>query len=117
MKIKLMPEYLCEPLWIYDEQSGIPRNVTPEELGLPFYLVQAIRDHDRDFQATFDAVEPWCSGFRCEYRLVEHWRRGVILAQEIANAIPGDLTVEYERTGEVSEDSMPLTRRRSLRAA
>lgn len=103
MKIKLMPEYLCEPLWIYEADSEIPRNVAPEDLRLPWHLVQAIRDHDRDFQETFDPVAPACSGFRCEYRLVEHWRRGVMLAQEIANAIRGHVTVEYERTGEVDD--------------
>jgi hypothetical protein len=115
--LKLMPEYLCKPLWLYEEGSEIPRNVTPYELDLSEELEDRIAAFDAQLQATFDPARPYRSGFLCESMLMCHWLEGDAIAHEIAREIGAGVVVSYERTGEIQGEPTIVTPRRSLRAA
>jgi hypothetical protein len=61
-KIKIMPEYGCSPLWLYD--SKIPtKNLDVSELPISESLKNDIQIWANTFESTFDEAYPPDSGF------------------------------------------------------
>lgn len=100
VRVKLMAEYLCRPLWTYDE-AGVARNVGPHDLPLPPGLAWHIEQWDGRLQATFDGAHPFASGFETDGELEDHRKEGAALGEELAEALAGMVPViEFEPTGE-----------------
>lgn len=61
MKIKLMPEYECYPIWI--ENEGIFDNIDPEELPISLELANRITEWSDKYESTYNKEDPRESGF------------------------------------------------------
>ncbi len=82
--VKLMPAYLCPPIWLYRNRTGVPRNVEARWLPLPDALVERIEAWDATFQRTRET-----GGFTSEAELADHVEEGLLLAHEMAQVLSG----------------------------
>jgi hypothetical protein len=61
-KIKIMPEYGCSPLWLYDEKNSV-KNLDISELAVSQSLKNDILLWANTYESTFDEAYPPDSGF------------------------------------------------------
>jgi hypothetical protein len=57
MRIKLMPDFECSPLW-WDGKIGRIGNIAPDDLALPLELWDALWAWVERYDATLDQNEP-----------------------------------------------------------
>lgn len=96
--VKVMPAYLCPPLWLYEDGSDIPINVQPRDLPLPVELVARLERWNREYQDTFED-----GGFLSDDALDTHTIEGIEIASEMALALAGwAATTLFEHNAELS---------------
>ena len=93
MKLKLMPEYECSPVWSVTD--GPLKNVPVEELAVDEQLREQLHEWDRRFQDTFDANYPPDSGFRDPQERAKFLADGESLAEQLCRYFEA---VEYVQT-------------------
>jgi hypothetical protein len=94
MHVKVMPAYLCSPIWLYEDPT-VPVNIDARELPIPESLVAHIQGWDATFQRTLDEGP----GFASELELEAHTEEGVELAAELAFVL--DCMVLFEQNAEL----------------
>ncbi|WP_374414696.1 hypothetical protein [Novosphingobium colocasiae] len=94
MKIKVMTDYECAPLW-WDEAERTG-DIKPEDLGLSLHLCTELWAWAGTYDATMDRNDPRLSGFASasdEYAFEE---QGRLLASAVASELP-EWSVRYWR--------------------
>lgn len=87
MKIKVMTDYDCAPLWWDDrEQVG---DVRPEDLGLSPQLVADLWSWASTYDATLDRDDPRASGFASEAEKQAFEEQGRLLSRAVASELVG----------------------------
>ncbi len=117
--LKVMAAYLCPPIWLFRDDTGIPVNFEARDLPLPEELVARIEAWDEAFQATLAT-----RGFASEAELDDHIEQGIVLTREIGQEIGhwADVTI-YEPSGDLQPDAdapdewTMIRRRRAQRVA
>lgn len=93
MKIRVMADYECWPLWW--DGDGQVGNIAPSELGLSEGLSAALLAWALAYDATLNAKDPACSGFAS----YADWQRfeadGAQLAARVAAELGERATVRY----------------------
>ena len=56
--LKLMPEYQCYPLWLYDSDGTLIDNIIPESLQANKELMDALTSVQQQFDALYTADIP-----------------------------------------------------------
>jgi hypothetical protein len=91
VKVRLAPEWVTDPLWVYRDGGPIPLNQSAESLaadfGLPANLVSAIDAWDAEFQAAYDPDDPAGSGFPDQATSVRWQVQGERLAERLAEML------------------------------
>lgn len=88
MRIKIMPEYGCSPVWLVGE--GPSENVPVDALNVPDSIRESLAAWDATFQVTLDPEYPPDSGFDCEERRESYFAEGRRLVAELARHV-GDV--------------------------
>ena len=79
--IKLMPEFMCDPLWQDLGTGSAPIN--PFNLPISRPLAQAISDWGENFQATYDEGYPPDSSFNSPEEEDQFYKKGLALANQL----------------------------------
>ena len=66
--LKLMPEYQCYPLWLYDSDGTLIDNIIPESLQANKELMDALTS-ERFIHDSWRAYELLCNAARNEYEV------------------------------------------------
>jgi hypothetical protein len=94
MRLKLMPDYQCAPLW-WDNEPGLVGDVIPEDLDLPPELCDALWAWADRFDATLNQDDPAASGFESAEEHAAFVADGEHLAECVRVALGPDHTVRY----------------------
>lgn len=90
MKIKLMTDYYCWPLWWAGEHE--PGNINPETLSLSNELVVDLEKWAADYDAQLNLEDPASSNFLSGVELELFAQKGLVLWQRLID----ELAPEYE---------------------
>jgi hypothetical protein len=89
--VRLAPEWVTGPLWVYRTGEPAPDNYSPEEFAtefdLPADLVADLDAWDAEFQAVYDDDDPAGSEFPSEAAMTAWEERGEQLARRLAAAL------------------------------
>lgn len=94
MKIKLMPDYECSPLW-WDGEPGRMGDIDPEEIGLDAALKADLFAWADRYDATLDQDYPPDSKFATEADFAQFVADGEALAARVRAALGPDWSVRY----------------------
>jgi hypothetical protein len=94
MRIKLMADYQCSPLW-WDGEPDRVGDIDPADLGLPVDLCAALYAWAARFDATLHQDDPAASGFPSKAALDAFIEDGRILAQQVRAALGGNAELRY----------------------
>lgn len=94
MKIKVMADYECWPLW-WDE-AGRVGNVSPSDLGLSARLSGELIAWASAYDATLNRDDPLSSGFASSDNQLEFHAHGRRLAADVADELGSDTAVRYQ---------------------
>jgi hypothetical protein len=94
MKIKVMTDYECAPLW-WDEAGRIG-DIKPEDLALSPQLVTELWAWAGTYDATLDHDDPRASGFASASDEQAFEEQGRLLASAVASELP-EWSVRYWR--------------------
>lgn len=81
MKIKVMADYQCYPLW--DMAPGMYGDIDPASLPISTELKHQLIDWAREFDATLNMEDPASSGFESEEAAAAFKERGLQLARRL----------------------------------
>ncbi|MDF8332844.1 hypothetical protein [Novosphingobium cyanobacteriorum] len=95
LRIKVMPDYECAPLW-WDGGDRVG-DVPPEELGLPDALCRDLWDWAARHDATLDRDDPARSGFGSDEALKAFEAEGLQLTRRVAEALGDTARVRWWR--------------------
>lgn len=95
MKIKLMPDYECSPLW-WDGEPGQVGDIYPPDIGLDAALHADLFAWAQRFDATLDQDYPPDSRFATEEELEAFVRDGEALAARVRVALGEGWQVRYQ---------------------
>jgi hypothetical protein len=93
MRIKVMPDYECSPLW-WDEPDRVG-NIRPEDIGLSETLATDIWAWASIFDAALNDEDPRFSDFRSEAEAAEFHERGRLLTARIAAELGSAANVRF----------------------
>ncbi|HYV50050.1 MAG TPA: hypothetical protein VFA20_34580 [Myxococcaceae bacterium] len=93
MKLRLMPDYDCHPLW-ETLPDGV-RNVAPEELSLSPGLRQELRAWAARYDATLNRDDPSASGFKSAEDERDFEETGVRLWERLRQEMGARAEVSY----------------------
>lgn len=82
MKVKLMPEYECYPIWV--ENKGLFDNIKPEKLPISPGLAIDIMEWSKIYEKTYNHKNPIESGFLTDIDKEFFCNRGIILKERLA---------------------------------
>jgi hypothetical protein len=94
VRIKLMPDYDCSPLW-WDNEPGKIGNIPPDELGLSEELAGDLWTWAGAFDATLNRDDPPKSGFSSVEAERGFYERGSQLAERVADELGAKAAVRY----------------------
>jgi hypothetical protein len=94
MRIKVMPDYDCHPLW-WDAGSNEVGNIDPKELGLSNDLSGRLQDWAREFDETLNRDDPVRSGFSSPDAERGFLERGRQLARLVSDELGASASVRY----------------------
>jgi hypothetical protein len=95
MKIKLMPDYECSPLWWDGEPGRFGDNIDPTDIGLDDSLKADLYAWAERYDATLDQDYPPDSCFATKEDLAKFVANGEALAARVRVALGPDWTVRY----------------------
>jgi hypothetical protein len=95
MRIKLMPDYECSPLW-WDDEPGRMGDIDPEEIGLDAALKADLFAWADRYDATLDQDYPPDSKFTTKELLHAFVRDGEMLAERVRMALGAGWEVRYK---------------------
>lgn len=90
MKIKVMADYDCPPLW-WDKGSPEVGPLDPRTLGLPANLVAALEAWAAAYDATLDRDDPAASGFPSAAAEQAFHEQGRRLAEQVGAVTGGQV--------------------------
>jgi hypothetical protein len=93
MRIKVMPDYECSPLW-WDEPDRVG-NIRPEELGLSETLAADVWAWAAIFDAALNDEEPRFSDFLSEAEREDFDEKGRLLTARIAAELGSTASVRF----------------------
>lgn len=95
MKIRVMADYGCWPLWW--DGDGRTGNIAPSDLGLSDALCAELRAWSSAYDATLNPDDPVSSGFATcvEQHRFHEW--GARLTDRVARELGRGATVRYQR--------------------
>lgn len=94
MKIKLMADYECSPLW-WDNEPGKMGDIYPPDIGLNAALHADLFAWAARYDATLDQQYPPDSRFATKQELEEFVADGQLLAQRVCAALGPAFVVRY----------------------
>lgn len=95
MKIRVMADYECWPLWW--DGDGRVGEIAPSDLVLSEPLSAALRAWASTYDATLDRNDPLSSGFASRDDQQRFHAQGEHLAARVAAELGGKATVRYQR--------------------
>jgi len=97
MRIKLMADYECAPLWW--DQAGRMGNIRPEELNLSADLSFDLWAWASAYDATLNRDDPISSGFKSESDQAAFRDQGERLVERLAAELGAGVAVRYHMAG------------------
>jgi len=102
-KIKLMADYHCHPLWIYDDTDDLLDNGVPEEISLSSELRSALDRWSHLYDQTMNFDDPYMSpGFASPAEEDAFEIEGRRLWKELQSELGGEYKVVYYSSRESS---------------
>jgi hypothetical protein len=96
MKLRLMPDYDCHPLW--ETLPGGVRNVAPEDLPLSRELREALSAWAERYNATLNRDDPAASGFKTVEDERDFEATGLRLWDQLRRELGDQAEVTYFRS-------------------
>lgn len=101
VKIRLMPDYFCYPIW--GNSVGNIGNINPEELFLSSGLVNDLNKWASIYDETLNKNDPISSGFNSEYEKQLFISHGEELCNRMKEELGSEYIVEYNFVGGLTE--------------
>lgn len=93
MKLKVMADYHCYPLWLVD-QNG-PKNISPESLLLDTKIIQQLYEWADKYDSTLNLDDPRNSGFPSPQAHRAFVDSGLQIAKELAKYTNATWAITY----------------------
>jgi hypothetical protein len=99
MKIKLMAEYGCSPIW--DITENISKNILPENLSISKNLKLDIIKWADMFEQTLNKKYPPDSGFKSLEELNSFEEKAKELIKNLKNELGNEISIIYVKTSSI----------------
>lgn len=85
ISIKLMPEFMCDPIWHDDGAAVGP--ISPFDLPISHLLAQAVSDWDKRYQETYSDIYPPDSSFTSPEEEERFYHDGEMLVKKLQDEL------------------------------